>query len=654
MKISAFIIAKNEEARIATALKSLVSFCDEIIVVDTGSKDKTKQIALNYTDKIFKYIWVEDFSAARNFALKKCTGDWIIYLDADDEIEPAVQNLIKETITNASPETLGFHVNYRYAKDKDLLTPRIFRNNIGLKFVMPVHEYLDIPDDQKRKFTVVPGITILHNKAADENPVTLQRNLKILQHALPKDPKNHHLNFFLAREKYNLGQYAEAQKILAELANNPPIADKSFTYLVFTYLGLCFQKLNNGRMAIEAFHEAFDVYDHLAEPLIYAADTWLYLMKNSDEAKILYAQALKVKKPLTGFPVNPDFYHDYPQNQLKKIEKLNRPIALICGYYGVPNIGDELMLASIIKSHPNHRIIVASHDVKNTQLIHNVEAVPHHHPYFDEALRQAQLVIIGGGTLFHDQGLRENSNIEYYCGIINSAVMKGKTVILLGIGVDKISLDENRELIKHNFQECSEIAVRDELSKTRLIKYGVTNFQIRVMEDLACALKPSEYITPPPPAREISSIPEISAISGISSKSETSVRPLIGINLCPPIVEGESTYTDKIEKELIPFIAANKDNSDFIFIPGAEQDLQYIQYIKEKAGLTVPALKPAINENYIQSYFEILNKCDKIIAARFHLILLGHLLNKPTSALPYAEKVDQLIQKYNIPRFKKD
>ncbi|HRY91130.1 MAG TPA: glycosyltransferase, partial [Candidatus Gracilibacteria bacterium] len=79
-KISAFIIARNEQDNIARALKSLLSFCDEIILVDTGSTDKTKEIALNYTDKIFDFKWVDDFSAARNFALSKCTGDWIIYL----------------------------------------------------------------------------------------------------------------------------------------------------------------------------------------------------------------------------------------------------------------------------------------------------------------------------------------------------------------------------------------------------------------------------------------------------------------------------------------------------------------------------------------------------------------------------------------------
>lgn len=639
-KISAFIIAKNEQAVIERALKSLVSFCDEIILVDTGSTDQTKRIALNYTDKIFDFKWVDDFSAARNFALSKCTGDWIIYLDADDEIEPATQNLIKETIENAAEETLGFLVNYHYSADRDLLTPRIFRNNPGLKFIMPVHEYLDLSEEQKPLLMPRPELTVIHHKTAEQSQAALQRNVRILNHALKNDPQNFHLNFFLAREKYNLGKFEEVQKILSDIANNPPVTDTSFFYLVFLYLGLSYQKLNNGQMAVRAFREAQNYYNHLAEPVIYEADTWLYQMNNPEEAKQLYHRALSIPKPETTFPLNPSFYYDYPKDQLKKIERLKMPIALVCGYYGIPNVGDEMMLAAIIKKYPRHRIIVASYNPELTQKIHGVESVPHRHAYFDHTLKLAQLVIIGGGTLFHDQGLSENINISYYCGIINQAMMLFKDVVILGVGVDKISLEENQELIKENFPHCSEITVRDELSKTRLLKYGVNRPQIKVADDLAFQLRPSDYLEKS--REELNIVVDQNPVS----------KPLIGINLCPPVVSGSADYQQRIEKELIPFIAANKDLCDFIFIPGAEKDLELHAFLKEQTGIYVPIFKPPENSAYLSAYFNIINSCQRIIAARFHLILLAHLLNKPVEALSYAEKTDGLIKKYNIGRFR--
>ncbi len=76
------MIVKNEEAMLAQCLES-VKEADEIIIVDTGSKDKTREIAQKYTDKVFYLEWCDDFAKARNEARKECTGDWILSIDAD-------------------------------------------------------------------------------------------------------------------------------------------------------------------------------------------------------------------------------------------------------------------------------------------------------------------------------------------------------------------------------------------------------------------------------------------------------------------------------------------------------------------------------------------------------------------------------------------
>src|SRR3989338_6646287 len=94
--ISLCMIAKNEEKHIEECLNSVKDIVDEIIIVDTGRTDKTKQIGKKFNAKIFDFKWVDDFSAARNKSLKHATKDWILVLDADEVVESIDLNKIKE------------------------------------------------------------------------------------------------------------------------------------------------------------------------------------------------------------------------------------------------------------------------------------------------------------------------------------------------------------------------------------------------------------------------------------------------------------------------------------------------------------------------------------------------------------------------------
>ena len=85
--ISVCMIVKNEEEVLARCLACVTSFADEIIVVDTGSTDKTKEIAAGFTDKLYDFAWCDDFSKARNYSFSKATQDFIMWLDADDVME---------------------------------------------------------------------------------------------------------------------------------------------------------------------------------------------------------------------------------------------------------------------------------------------------------------------------------------------------------------------------------------------------------------------------------------------------------------------------------------------------------------------------------------------------------------------------------------
>ena len=84
--VSLCMIVRNEEQVLGRCLSCVKDFADEIIIVDTGSNDKTKEIASLFTDQIYDFPWIDDFAAARNFAFQKGTGDYLFWLDADDVI----------------------------------------------------------------------------------------------------------------------------------------------------------------------------------------------------------------------------------------------------------------------------------------------------------------------------------------------------------------------------------------------------------------------------------------------------------------------------------------------------------------------------------------------------------------------------------------
>lgn len=98
--LSVCLIVKNEEQFLEAGLASVESLADEIIVVDTGSTDKTKEIARKFTEKVFDYPWNNDFAAARNESLRHATGDWIFILDADEVLAAHDQALFLQAINN--------------------------------------------------------------------------------------------------------------------------------------------------------------------------------------------------------------------------------------------------------------------------------------------------------------------------------------------------------------------------------------------------------------------------------------------------------------------------------------------------------------------------------------------------------------------------
>nr|WP_315034687.1 glycosyltransferase family 2 protein [uncultured Chryseobacterium sp.] len=178
MKISLCLIVKNEEAVLGRCLESAAKFADEIIIVDTGSTDKTKEIAEQFTDKIFDFEWINDFSAARNFAFSKAVMDYQMWLDADDVVpEKSVKeiNELKKSLKdNVEIVTMKYVLSFDQNNNPAFLSTRerLFKRSKNYQWIDPVHEC--IPLIGNLQYT---DIEIWHKKTRSEELST--RNIDI-------------------------------------------------------------------------------------------------------------------------------------------------------------------------------------------------------------------------------------------------------------------------------------------------------------------------------------------------------------------------------------------------------------------------------------------------------------------------------------------
>ena len=151
--LSVFYIVRNEQDYIKKSIESITAIADEIVVIDTGSMDKTLFVCRQFPKvQINSYQWVHDFSKVRNFALEKCSMDWVLYLDADELIDRRSLAIIKRAIDSASPTIAAFSLkidahDQEWSENSPVCESyfeptqiRLFRKNNAIKFEGKVHE----------------------------------------------------------------------------------------------------------------------------------------------------------------------------------------------------------------------------------------------------------------------------------------------------------------------------------------------------------------------------------------------------------------------------------------------------------------------------------------------------------------------------------
>lgn len=227
--LSVCVITKNEENNLEKCLKSVKSIADEIIIVDTGSTDKTIEIAQKFTSNIYHFEWIDDFSAARNFALEKAIGKFILSIDADEYLENPYELI--ETLKNPNQKTGGWLINvisearneYGQIQRMQSSLLRLFLNHPEIKFEGKIHEQV-LNNIKKLNFKIEnSNIVLIHTGYDIDNDLLIQkhkRNLALIQNELEREPNNLYLKNHLAKTYFALGNRNEAIEYFKDVAND--------------------------------------------------------------------------------------------------------------------------------------------------------------------------------------------------------------------------------------------------------------------------------------------------------------------------------------------------------------------------------------------------------------------------------------------------
>lgn len=217
------MIVRNEEHTLSRCLDSIRDAVEEIVIVDTGSTDRTKEVAARYTSRIYDFEWTDDFAAARNYSFDQATLPYQMWLDADDIVLPADIDKLRALKASLPPDVDAVIMDYVLERDalgsaqNMTRRHRLFKRANHYRWVGPIHEYVPVQGKVLKTDIEITHAPLIQHK-------DLGRNLRILRQFINREsddrPSRYH--FYLANELLGLGQAEEAEQLyLSFLASQP-------------------------------------------------------------------------------------------------------------------------------------------------------------------------------------------------------------------------------------------------------------------------------------------------------------------------------------------------------------------------------------------------------------------------------------------------
>ena len=252
--ISVCIIAKNEEKHIEECLKRLQPYDFEIIVTDTGSVDRTKEIAQKYADKVLDFEWVNDFSAARNFCAQNASNNWILSIDCDEyvnRIDVSVLRMLMQKFPKYTGvirlKNLVRDVDGKTGYGTDDVTRFYNRNYYG--FDGAIHEQIcshKISEREEKMDCFLLPMEVIHH-GYDLSPQEMkkkqERNLLMLYKNLENHPNDAYTCFQIAQSEFILGEYEKAVYFYERGLEDDPSPEYIYVQVMITSLAKAYVKV---------------------------------------------------------------------------------------------------------------------------------------------------------------------------------------------------------------------------------------------------------------------------------------------------------------------------------------------------------------------------------------------------------------------------
>jgi glycosyltransferase involved in cell wall biosynthesis len=300
--ISLCIIAKNEAHNIARCINSAKPFVDQIVVVDTGSTDNTAEIAKQLGAEIYQFDWQDDFSQARNYSLQFATGDWILFLDCDEELDAETGAELRTVICNDNYD--GYWLNYiniyNNHPSSNFISCRLFRNNPKFRFECPIHEQI-LPSILKHSNIARIGqanVTVYHYGYEDSEVIAKnksQRNISLLQKAQQEYGNAGFINFYLGVEYQRIGEYQKAIDHY-ELSLAKSTTDDPYTPAMIRNIVHCYINLNQHQDGLQLIDQYLQVYPDYTD-LVYLKGALYYQLDDYQNALIALNQCIAIGPP---------------------------------------------------------------------------------------------------------------------------------------------------------------------------------------------------------------------------------------------------------------------------------------------------------------------------------------------------------------------
>ncbi|MBP5199359.1 MAG: glycosyltransferase [Schwartzia sp.] len=308
LKITACAIVKNEEENLPRWLECVKLLANEIVVVDTGSTDRTVELAKEAGARVYSFAWRQDFSAAKNFALQKAKGDWIVFLDADEYFREEDIPKVKAHIKTFDKEarTAGFMcpwVNIDADRGNAIMFEsvqlRVFRRHPDIRYHGAIHEMLETRNDKWRVVTVDDvriwhtgySASVLHRK--------MTRNLEILLKERERRGELWSDAFYLADCYHGLKRYEEAiewaKKAIASEYTLVGLEKRPYDVLLGSMLELDYPSTEICEAARQALEKFPDSPDYKADE-----GSALWMEKDYAEAEVRFNEALAMTSVGSG------------------------------------------------------------------------------------------------------------------------------------------------------------------------------------------------------------------------------------------------------------------------------------------------------------------------------------------------------------------